>query len=312
MRQSVLLFLSVMFVSAFSWAQDATLSGAFDNSIRGNSKWGVSYFSFSSVDAEPALDGAATANIYNYFSLNYKLSRDERINIRPAFSFTTAGYDKTGVSKKADVSMNDAFVNYANYGIALLPGEWALSGQYRIYLPTSESTKTKRTITYLRSWMIAEKLLGNGWSIEYNMKPGLYVQSQKAYRNEYDKVFPDGGSQHRIEVKANQWGEYEHYMKLGKYINSTFFPSLELGFTHEWYYTTTQADRSDASRNQLKIAPNTEIHLNRDLWFILGIENKIDLNDTRLASTWQDKDGQGINLFRPENTQYYLLTFWSL
>ena len=305
MRYSLVFLFATLFLSCFSWAQDTSLSGAFDSSIRGNSKWGSSYFSFTTVDAQPLYDGAASANIYNYVGANYKLSRDERINIRPAFSITTAGYNKYGENNKGDVKMNDLYVNYANYGMFLLPGDWDFSGQYRIYFPTSESTQEKKTIAYLDSWMISEKLLGHGWAVQYNMKPRLYIQSQKSYRTESNSGY--------INSNANQWGKYDHYMKVQKYLNSIFSPALEVGFIHQWYYTSEYAPKSYASRNQLKIAPNTEIHVNRDIWFIAGMENTIDLNDTRLADNqWQDQNGQGINLFRPENTQYYLMTFWSL
>jgi hypothetical protein len=101
-------------------------------------------------------------------------------------------------------------------------------------------------------------------------------------------------------------------MTASKYVNSVLTAALDMGFEHKWYYTSEQVERGNAARNELKIAPNAEIRITRTVRFILGIENSIGLDNTRIAGTWQKENGQGINLFRPEDTQYYLMTFISL
>lgn len=281
-----------------------------------DSKWGASFFSLSSVMHKQIQDGAASISNYAYVGANYKLSPDERINIRPAFTVATAGYDQYGVYQKLETKIADLYLNYANYKLALLPGEWGLSGQFRIYFPTSESMQSKRTIAYLHSWMIAEKIFRHGWGVRYNFRPTYYIQSQKAYRNEYDRVNSDGSTSTFIESGANLIGKLDHYVTVGKYLNEIFTPQVEMGFIHQWSYTSDQVNRGSASRNQLKIAPGTEIHVNRSLWFILAAESAVDLNDTRSnfkdgTLRWDDNRGNHIDLFRPENTQFLLFTFWS-
>ena len=296
-------------------AQDEGLSG--EASHGGKGKWGSSVFVLSSVMLKQAQDGAASISNYAYVSANYKLSQDERINIRPAFTMATAGYDQYGVNQKSDTKLADLYLNYANYNMALLPGEWGLSGQFRIYLPTSESTQNRKTIAYLQSWMIAQKVLKNGWAVQYNFKPTYYIQSQKAYRNEYDRVNSDGSISTMIEPGTNPIGKLDHYLTVGKYLNEIFVPKVDIGFIHQWSYTSDWVNKGSDSRNQLKIAPGSEIHVNRNLWFILQMESDVDLNDTRSSYgdgslRWEDSRKNHIELFRPENTQFLLFTFWSI
>ncbi len=289
-----------------------------DGQFRGDSKWSNSYFSFSSVGLKQTQDGAASISMYNYLAANYKLSKDERINLRPVFMINTAGYDQYKQNQASNIKAGDAIVNYSNYSIALLPGEWQWGADLGLVLPTSESSQNKKMIAALKSHSSFEKEYSNDWATVYNLKPYYYFQSQKAYRNEYDKIFDDGGTQHRIDTGANQIAKLEHYMTVAKYANKYFTPAFDIGFIHQWYYTSDQVRGGSASRNQMKIAPNTEIHVNSRLWFILGVESDVDLNNSTLDASsgdtfrWRDDRDQSINFFRPENTQYYLLTFWSL
>jgi hypothetical protein len=295
-------------------AQDISLSGTSDGSLSmPRSKWGFSYFSFTTADQQDVQAGSPSVFIYNYISTNYKLSKDERINFRPVFNITTPGTDLKGKDIEGNIKLGDAYLNYANYKMALLPGDWELSGQFRIYFPTSESTQAKKTIAYLHSWMKSQKFLGGGWAVEYNFKPTLRLQSRPSVVVETETMKPNGFISRKREDRVNQMGDLEHYVSIGKFATSVFTPKLDVGFLHEWNYTSTENKFGYASRNQLKLAPNTEIHVNRSLWFILGIENTIDLNDTRVANgTWSDPKGQGIKFFQPEATGYYLLTFLTL
>lgn len=293
-------------------AQETSMTGSFNETFK-KSRFGASYFSFTGADVEAAENGFPTLSVYNYVSANYKFSKDQKISIRPVFQFETPGYDSYGIQKKADTYLGDLHLSYSNYSIALLPGDWELSGQAKLYFPTSESAQEKKILTYVKGELISEKLLRHGWIVQYTVKPGYWFHSQRSYRdvNEYERK--DGSTVKEISSKANKWGELEHYVGIGKYINSIFTPKFELGFNHEWSYTSEFAERSYASSNMLKLAPSTEIHVARKLWFVLGIENTIELNDTRIAANdWKKANGQSIKLFEPRDTQYYLMTFLSL
>lgn len=301
----ILAFVGLLGLSAF--AQQGSLAKTFEATTQ-RSPFGTSYFSFSSADMQAVNEGAPSINIYNYLSLNYRLNSSERFSFRPAFSYRTNGFAGNGDQQTAEVYMGDIYVNYNNYDLAVLPGDWELSGQFRYYFPTSESSQQKKQFGELYNEMRSEKLLSDGWSMTYTTKSSYFLHSQKAYR--YERTYPDGGK--KIEARANRIGEIDHYFTGRKFINKIFSPGVDVGFIHEWNYTSEQVRGGSASRNQLKIAPNTEIHITRRAWFILGIENTQDLNNTRITSQWEDDRGQSIKLFHPENTQYYLMTFITL
>lgn len=306
------LFAGSVLLSFTVSAQETSLTGNFNESS-GRSKFNASYFSFSSAKVVAAENGFPSIFSYNYVGLNYKFAKDQKVSLRPTFEFETAGHDDRGGKKEGSASLGDLHLSYSNYSLGLLPGEWELSGQMKIYAPTSERSQEKKIYTYLKGELISEKVLRHGWKAQYTVKPAYWFHSQRSYRYIHEKQRPDGSTTREVRVSANKWGELEHYASIGKYVNSVITPKLDLGFNHEWKYVSENVDRGSASSNMLKIAPNAEIRVTRKLWFLLGIENTIELNNTRIASNgWETTEGQSIKMFQPENTQYYLMTFLSL
>ncbi|MCE3010457.1 MAG: hypothetical protein LW875_07580 [Proteobacteria bacterium] len=290
-----------------------------ENSLTAPSNWRVSYFNLTSAGVKEVNEGASTLSMYNYFSLNYRISRDEKFSLRPAFVINTTGFDRNGENQPMGVKAGDLYLNYSHTSLALLPGEWGLEGDFRLYLPTSESTQNKKTITYLHSWLRAEKRLGAGWKATYNFRPSFFIQSQKAYRSERETVNADGSKQLRIEARRNMLSELEQYLTVSRYMKPWFQPQLELGTVTEWYHTSNQTNRGDSVKNYLSIAPGTQITVNRQLRFIFAIDNQIEITDSKSAYTsgdstltWKSRNGKSIEFFRPEQTQYLLLTFLSI
>ena len=80
---------------------------------------------------------------------------------------------------------------------------------------------------------------------------------------------------------------------------------MDVGFVHEWYHTSDYADRKKPLQECLKIAPGTWITVTNYLKFIAAIENKPAVDVSRLGAS-------SVDLFRPEDTQYYVMTFWTL
>lgn len=314
MKSMLRLFCVLPILMAMQVQAQETSHSVNQESNSSRSKWGASYFNFASTEVEAAEKGTPAISTYNYLSANYKFAKDQRLSLRPAWFMSSEGVNGRGESKQSDVALGDLHLNYSNYSLGLLPGDWELSGQAKLYFPTSESAQMKKTIVYFKGELISEKPLPGGWLLQYTAKPGYWFQSQRSFRNEFQRTsYRTGLEETVVDARVNKWGELNHYFGVGKYVNSIFTPKLEVGFLHEWYYNSEQVFRSSASSNKLKIAPNTEIHVSRKLWFVFGVENQIELNDSRIAANgWQNRDGQSIKLFDAPETQYYLMTFLSL
>ncbi len=260
------------------------------------SKWRVSYFAFSSANQDNISKGSPSISNYMYLSFNYKLSKDSKFAIRPAIAINSAGYDDKGVTQEMKTVSQDLHMVYTNYKIWESPSEWTLWGDYKFYLPTSDSSKEKRMQTRLSSWTRFEKEFQDGWNVGYNLKPDYYVQSQKAYRQVQVK-----NGQTFISARTNKLGTLDHYLTVAKRVNSVFTPALDVGLVHEWYHMSDQVLNEDPEVDYLKIAPTTEIHVHKNLWFILGFEDKVKIG----------KNEPYPILGRHEDLQWYLMTFAS-
>lgn len=270
----------------------------------GLSKWGLSYFNFSSAEMEYANRGGASAYIYQYLSFNYKFAPDQRFAIRPAFGTETAGvYDNFGNTRPMSTKLSDLHVTYSNYNIASFPGEFDLSGTFYLYAPTSESSQEKKWAARVRSWMILKKTLDRNWTVTYNAKPEYFFNTQKAYRSERVNVDPAGQTFTTIRANNNKMAEYDHYLEISRYANKYFTPQLSVGWVYEWYHDSNEADSRDLVSESFKIAPSTWINVNRQLRFIVGVENQVNIR--------RPTNGE-FRLFREQDNQYYLMTFWTI
>lgn len=285
-------------------------------------KWGVSYFNMGGNQLKVVQDGGAGLSAYNYMSLNYKTGSDETYSLRPIFFVNTAGYNKYGENKGMDVTAGDIFINYANYKIAEWESGWKFWAQTRFFLPVSEESKKQKVLTHFYSELVLEKEINRNWDFSYHAKPDLFWQTQKSYRNEYDKYFADGGSTHIIEAKNNRLATLDHFVEVSRYFNKYLTPYLALGFSHEWYYTSDQTTKGDPVVNKLKITPGTKLFTIKGLWFMLYAENEIGIDRTQMSfkdgtlSWTRDKYGDGknetITMFRPEDTTLGFRTFWTI
>lgn len=269
-----------------------------------SSPWGLSYYNFGSVNSDVANYGGASWSVYQYFSLNYKMNKDERFTVRAPFTTKTSGFGSDGQNQQMSTTAGEFQGTYSNYSLAKLPGDWNLSGTFYGYLPTSESAQEKRWAARVSSWLIFEKKINSDWTITYNAKPDYYFNTQKAYRAERPQ-FNRATGETTIVAKYynNMIGKYDQYFELSRRINDTFTPFVASGVIHEWYYPSDQTKSGDSLVETFKVAPGTWINVNQQLRFIVAAEDRINLRDRR---------GGDARLFRDNETQYYFMTFWTI
>lgn len=265
--------------------------------------WGVSYFNLTAADLAQVNRGAASWNIYQYVSFNYKLSPVERIGLRPTFITTTAGvYDNYGDTRPMETRIHDFHVTYSNYEMGTMPGDWDVSGTFYLYLPTSQTAQDKKWSAHIASWMIFDRMINRDWSITWNFKPHYWFNTQKAYRKETSSEAPDGSTFNKVYAENNEMGEITQYFELSRYFNRYFTPQIAVGTEHEWYTDSNEANSKPALIENFVIAPSTWIMVNRSLRFIFQIENSINIRNPQ----------QEFQLFRESELQYLIFTFWTI
>lgn len=280
------------------FAQTSGTSSSSSSSLLGGD-WSSSYFNFTVAGKDAVDHGVGSWNIYQYVALLYRIDENQKVSFRPAFNTQTSGQDQFGNSKENKTTLADFHITYSNYTLANFPGEWDLSGTFYIYWPTSDSSQQKKWLSRVQAWLIFDKKFDRDWSMTYNVKPDYYFHTQQAFRNE--TVYPDGGRS--VKSDNNQIGKLDHYVSFSRYVNKIFTPQLDIGLSHEWYYTSEEASSKPSVAEYFKIAPNSWIMLSKRVKFIAGIENRIDLRDRR---------GEDFQLFRDKETSYYLMSFISL
>lgn len=254
------------------------------------SKWSYSFFSFLSAPYElPVKDRTSLINSYNYVSFNYKIDYTRRITIRPTFNMNTAGYDVIGrEDKAAKIELGDLYLQYADYNFALLPGNIGVLAQFRIFLPTSESSKLQKTLAKLGGWFIFSHPFGDSWELNFHTKGYYYWQSQKSY---------DGGNSYPSHTKKYKW---ENYFELGKMFNETFGFSASLGLTMEEKNGSDVYGDEARHVNTLKAGISVRYNYAWYLNFIFGIDNQI----------YNVNNEQDHTLLQPDDLQFILLTFF--
>jgi hypothetical protein len=215
-----------LFIPLHSWAQfegSSSIASEQFAAKHSNSSIHVAYFNLASMSVKGASEGTAPLGTYNYFSFDYKTGKDTKYSLRPTFYFQTAGLDPfTGREQKEELNMGDIYLQYADYSLALLPGDVGLLGSFRAYLPVSKYSRRSHTITRLQSYFIFNRALGYGYEISYNFKPSYYIQGRTGYLNDNQKV------------RGTSQADLEHYFSFAKHFSSGWSVTQSLGLDHEW------------------------------------------------------------------------------
>lgn len=245
-----------------------------------------SFFNLSSMNMQGAQEGTAQLSTYNYFSIDYRLTRSSKLAFRPTFYYHSAGRNTfTRREEEAELEIGDWYAQYANYNLALLPGDIGLLGSFRVYLPISEFSRKARTISRLQAWMIFNRPFGGGFEINYHAKPSYYIQARTGYLNE------------NFQVRGNKHYDIEHYFEIVKRLSPKFAVSQDIGLEHEWKYAV-EAENIPEYKNDRML-------LRTGMAYDFGVANvKFVLSNSRDIRRPRDEFG----LYKPTDTEYTLMT----
>jgi hypothetical protein len=229
--------------------------------------------------------------------VNYKLNGNEKVSMRLPFNFNTAGQNQYGDTVTSDFAMSDLHFVYSNYDLGYV-GDVDLSGNVKLYLPTSKYAQNSGMITKVRAEGYAEYQITRGWSVAYVAKPDIYWQSKTASLNEEIPQFDDGSWVTDPRQTNKQFG-LENYLQFQWEINQMFSVSTKTGLNESWYHTSHVEDLEGDHTTALRLGINLWIRPVRGFSFSLGMSNDTMLNSYR---------GEDIKFWQPFNTQYSLMT----
>lgn len=271
------------FTSAGSESR-AALPGSNWSEIKRN--LGVRFFNFSSANMAQANKDGGRLESYNYFSLEYRLSRNEKVAIRPAFFLNSGGTNYRGRFEEADFEWSDLYINYANYSLRLLPFDMDYVTNVRVYLPTSEASQTRGMIMRIRPYFIAGAPLTSRMAYAIHFQPDFYIQSRTGYAN--------GGY-----VNGNRNYGYKVFGELAYRLNRTFSIFGTLGHDQMWNHSVP-VERVDVFRQE-EVELGVSLGVNwRKLSSAIGISQSRNVARPR----------NDFSLFRDDETQYFARSYY--
>lgn len=287
-------------------AQEAISQINVTNNFGGSRDWSLSYFNFSSASAELTEQGATSWNLYQYIAWNYRLDYSKRFGARVAFNTQTPGtYDRRGNVRNLETKASDVHFVYSDYNLAEFPYEWDLTGSFYLYLPTSESSQQKKWITRTRAWFNFEKKLNRKTLFAVSFRPEYYFNSQKSYRRETFNTAADGRTFHSVRANNNTLGSLDSSLSASYALSKTFSPQLSIGLNQIWMEQSEHITEQPSYRDSFNLELASWITINRQLRFLAGYSNDVGLTNRFFPE-------QQFQLMRPSESQFFVMTFWSL
>lgn len=181
-------------------------------SLGGPSKWseikrniGAGYFNYANIKTNELNRGKGYLSTYNYLSLEYRVGRGQKVFIRPAFLFQTAGEeirrDRNNPQQDSKFAWSDVYLGYSTYSIPWLPFNMDYKSELRVYLPTSETSQNTGMIARIRGDLKAHYPLTSRLTFLLWFKPEYFLQRRTAYTTTTGYV--NGTKDYGYELSAN-------------------------------------------------------------------------------------------------------------
>lgn len=183
--------------------------------------WGSSYFNLS-VTEQTAIGRNTRPNIfmYQYVSLNYKMSRNNRLFFRPSFGYDTSGVDDRGKRVATLLKTEDFHMGWSTYNWFQEPIK--VDTSMKVYLPTSASSRDKNVIFKFRPEVKATWYFKKYSFLQYMFKPDLYYTRNATYLDDKGRA------------NATRQYELEHFVEATFDVNKSQSFKIKLGFEEEW------------------------------------------------------------------------------
>lgn len=300
LKKALALTLAFSCLASVSHAQEREESSVMSAGDSYKKNWTATLFSIASVsNMSYGKEQTDTRSLdsYNYIGLNYKIDADTKASVRIPFTYSTAGQNKYGDEVASVMDLQDVHFAYSKYDLGYI-GNIDISGNVKIYMPTSPYSQASKMVTKLRFEAYFEYSIGRFSSITYGVKPDIYWQRQTAYFDPETPQYNDGNFKKDPRTTTKQYA-LEHYVEAVIDLNRMFSLKPKVGFDEDWAYSSSVEELEGSHRTKLRAGVGLEIRAMKGLTFTAGVQN-----DTTLGSF----KGKDVSYMQPENTQYSVMT----
>lgn len=278
MKALIFLAFTAFLTSAVA-QETATLSTPSLSAERPQKAFSISLFSLGGLDDQQLKNANPAMDFFdNYVSFNYRVNSDFRISARPAFGYSTSGVNTFGDEVTSKIRTRDfsLVAKFSNLLEESLPAAVDLSTSFRLFLPTSDSSKDSGMIARLR-WELEGKYSFKKFSnFRYYAKPSYYFQRSTAFLDNSNPKKPNSVKT-TSKVDIEHGGEFSFDMN--KYVAAK--PGFEI--QEKWSNSSAAENKDEFHATTLRTAFGVEIRPNRDMNFTVGIQDTRDLIATSKA-----------------------------
>ena len=244
-----------------------------------DSQLSVTLFSLGGMDKSQFNGSQPSMSFFdNFISFNYKVTKDFRISARPAFSYSTAGFDNRGNEVTNEMNSRDfSFVaRFVHLFDGELPPKFDLANQFRLYLPTSSYSLDSGMIARLRYELEGYYYASRTWKMRYYVKPSYYFQRSTVYLDNSNPKFPNS-------VRTTPKVDIEHGGEASYKLSKRFAikPAFEI---KETWSNSSEAESKDTYRaTKIRTGVGVEFQPNYSMNFTLAVQETRDLIATSFA-----------------------------
>lgn len=300
LKKALALTLALSCFAPFAPAQEREESLVMSAGDSFKRNWTVTFFSIASVSNMSfgkKATGDRSIDSYNYFGFNNKIDADTKFSVRIPFLFNTTGQNEYGDQENSNMELQDIHLAYSKYDLGYI-GDVDISGNVKMYLPTSAYSQNSKMITKIRLEAYFEYSIGRFSSVTYAIKPDIFWQSQTAYFNPDTPQYDDGNFKKDPRSTTKQYA-LEHYVEAVLDINKYFSAKPKVGFVEDWYYSSEVEQLEGSHVTKVRAGMGLEMRPLRGVTFTLGFQNQTTLGSYK---------GKDVAFWQPENTQYSLMT----
>ncbi len=256
---------------------------------RSRSAWRVGFFNLVSSGLQDVRTGEGRLGAYNFVSFDYRIDYNQRLSLRPQFTYDGAGKDFRGEMQPENWRMGDLYLQYSHYNLGLIGGELGVAGSVRLYIPNSENSRRSGNISQLQTRLFFTSDLPGPWYWTYHFYPKYYLQSQRSYVTEFG------------QLRGNRRAELEHKLEFSYRGISSWGLSQSMGLKHQWHYSSPANSLDELLREFVNIELSAVVFLEATS-IRLGLSNEIPLQGARQPD---------FRLFREEQMKLVAMTYVS-
>jgi hypothetical protein len=210
----------------------------------------------------------------SYIAFNYNITKDVRIAARPAFGYSTSGYNYRGEYVTDKIRIRD--FSFAGSVRNILDGtlheSLSLRFKPRLYLPTSDGSKEQGMIAAFQAETEMKWYTSRYNNVKFYMKPRYYFQRTTVYLDATGRI------------KTTSLYDSEHGVEYTHSFSKMFAVKPTVAFEESW--SNTSDVNSDYERNQFRrsnvfYGGGVEINLTRDFGFTVGVRTVKSLIDVK-------------------------------